>query len=444
MKAAKVGADDFTAAGLGEAALGDLPREPLPAEPAAAACVQVGDEIRFAWPAQTVEARLTHHREGGDGLRAELTVCLGPAEIHWGQLNLASTSSREAVVKKLVRIDQGLPWGVMLEHVCRVGARMLRAGEPVVCMMPAPRPGAGRDLIPKLLVRHETNLLFADGGSGKSLLAICLAIAAGSGAGLPGIAPPLARVPVLYLDYESHLEEHQDRLAKLLAGAGMVDAPAIFYRAMTRPLAEDAPFIRTVISQHQVGLVILDSLTPGSGAEPDGADAAVRTLTALRSFTGVTRLALAHVSKAGAEQRTGPTKPFGSVFVWNLARSIWEVRSSQDEDTDELRVGLFHRKANGSRLLSHTALRFRFASDRILLAPIDLAQEPELAARASLTQQITMALAGGALTVDALAAQINAPSPESVAAKLRALKSRGTVIRLENDEQGRGRWGLPA
>jgi hypothetical protein len=184
----------------------------------------------------------------------------------------------------------------------------------------------------------------------KSLLAVTAAVVAGSGLGLSGIATPTERVRVLYLDYESCLEEHQDQLAKLMTGAGLVEPPEILYRAMTRPLAEDAAFIRTEISRYQVGLVVLDSLTPGSGAEPDGVAAAVRTLTALRSFGGVTRLALAHVSKASAEQRTGATKPFGSVFVWNLARSVWEIRGSQDEDGDELRMGLFHRKANGSRL----------------------------------------------------------------------------------------------
>ncbi len=429
---------------LTAAALDKQPREPLPADPPAPECLHLGDELRFTWPALTVEARLTHHRDGSDGPRAELAVRLGAIDIHWGQLNLASTPSREGVVKKLMRIDRGLPWREILEHICRAGTEVLRAGEPVLSMMPVTRTETLRYLIPKLLVRHETNLFYADGGSGKSLLAVTAAVVAGSGLGLPGIATPTERVRVLYLDYESCLEEHQDRLAKLMIGAGLVEPPEILYRAMTRPLAEDAAFLRTEISRYQVGLVVLDSLTPGSGAEPDGVDAAVRTLTALRSFGGVTRLALAHVSKASAEQRTGATKPFGSVFVWNLARSVWEIRGSQDEDSDELRVGLFHRKANGSRLLSHSALRFRFAADRILLDPIDVTQEPDLVVRTSLPQQIKSVLAGGALTVEELAGRIEGASAASVAAKLRWLKSKGLVLRLDNDAQGRGRWGLPA
>ena len=57
---------------------------------------------------------------------------------------------------------------------------------------------------------------------------------------------------------------------------------------------------RTGAAMAKNAQAFLDSLTPGSGAEPDGADAAVRTLTALRSFTGVTRLAIAPASPVSA------------------------------------------------------------------------------------------------------------------------------------------------
>jgi DNA-binding transcriptional ArsR family regulator len=64
--------------------------------------------------------------------------------------------------------------------------------------------------------------------------------------------------------------------------------------------------------------------------------------------------------------------------------------------------------------------------------------------RTSLPQQIKASLAGGALTIEELAGRIEGASSSSVAAKLRWLKGKGLVLRLDNDEQGRGRWGLPA
>jgi hypothetical protein len=439
----KVGADELTAAGMGQADLQRLEREPVSLTKAGPPeVVALGDELRFLWPALTVEAVLTHPRDHSDGIRAELAILVASVEVHWGQLNLASGPAREGVVKKLGAIDRGLPWREVLESTCRLGAQAFRAGEPVICLMPALRTEALRFLIPKLLVRGESNVLFADGGHGKSVLALTFALAASSGAALPGIAAAPEPVNTLYLDWESCVEEHEDRLAKLMAGAGLTEAPPILYRPMTRPLAEEAAAIRTEISRHSVGLVIVDSWAPACGAEPEGADATVRTMNAMRAFGHTTRLALAHVSKTSAEQRSGPTKPFGSVFVQNLARNVWELRGTQDEDSDELRMGLFHRKVNGSRLLGSIGLRFTFAPDRILLAPVDIAREPDLVAHASLPKRIAAALASGALTVEEIAEHVGAPE-KSVAAKLRTLKGKGTVLRLDNDEQGRGRWGLP-
>jgi len=419
-----------------------LTREPLSAgQPDPPEIALVGDAVRVTWPALTVETLLTHGRDHAAGITAELAITLGGVPVHWARLDLTSTSGRENVVRKLKDIDRGLPWRPILETLCYEGAKAFRASSPFICLMPRLRPEAQRFLIPKLLVRRESNVAFADGGHGKSLLGLAVGVVA-TGIPLPGIAPASEPVRVLYLDWESTKEEHEDRLFKLLAGAGVREAPPILYREMTRPLLEEASAVRAVISEHKIGLVIVDSLAPASGAEPESPDAAVRTLTALRSFSQTTRFALAHVSKVSAEQRSGPTRPFGSVFIQNLGRNVWEIRGAQDEDSDELRMGLYHRKVNSGRLVSHPGLRFRFDADSIQLAPMDIAQEPELVVRASLPKRILTALAGGALTVDEVAEHIGA-SQDSVAAKLRALRVKRAVVRLDNDEQGRGRWGLP-
>lgn len=400
-------ADEPPISGMPTPEFTDLKREPLgnghPAPPEVAA---VGDAVRFTWPALLVEAVLTNARDHALGLTAEVEIMLGGVSVHWAHLNLASTSGREGVVKKLLQVDRGLPWRPMLETLCRDGATAFRTGSPVLCLMPRLRPETERFLIPKLLVRRESNVVFADGGHGKSLLGLALGIVA-TGIPLPGLAPASEPVHVLYLDWESTKEEHEERLFKFLAGVGVTTAPPILYREMARPLIEEASAIRAVISEHRVGLVIVDSLAPASGREPEGADAAVGTLTALRSFSQTTRLALAHVSKASADQRTGPTRPFGSVFVQNLGRNVWEIRSAQEEDSDDLRMALFHRKVNSGRLVSHPGLRFCFDADSIRLTPLDITREPELVTRAPLWQRLRAALGAGALTVPALARHLD-------------------------------------
>jgi hypothetical protein len=47
VKPAKVGVDDFAAAGHAEADLADLPRAPVAAQPT---CTRTADDFVFAWP----------------------------------------------------------------------------------------------------------------------------------------------------------------------------------------------------------------------------------------------------------------------------------------------------------------------------------------------------------------------------------------------------------
>jgi hypothetical protein len=409
-------------------------------------CRRDGDEFVFTWPAHGIGIGVSHLRETAGGISAELTVEHTVAgSVHWGALNLASTSAREALVGKLKRLSDGPPWGALLERVCRTVAVEFRKGPPIIALEPAPARET-RDLIETLLPIGETAVLHGDGGSGKSLLALALAVAATTGTTLPGGLRPTQRVNVLYLDYESTVEEHQERLHALIAGLGIRYEGGIFYRPMVRPLADEAALLRVEISRLEIGFVVVDSLAPACGPEPEGADAVIRTMNALRAFAPATRLAVAHVSKVTADQRTGSARPFGSVFVRNLARSEWELRAAEDIDPDTLAVGLYHRKANRGRRRPPFGLRFEFTDGGIRLRAQDLADHGDLLARTSMSYRIQDALRSGTgPTTEELAAQLDAPA-DSVGRALRRLKADGKVILLDG-AGGRGhraRWGLLA
>jgi AAA domain len=434
MKPEKVGADSFIAAGLDEADLQRLPRGKLgePGDPIVAA---TGDDLSFTWPALTVELRLTHPDDGPAGIHAELTASLGGKDEFWGRLNLASTLARQAVVRTLREIDRGIPWRALVEMVCQRGAQAARKGEPIIALMPKRQAIDSRYLIHPLLLRSETTIIHADGGTGKSLLALALTVMVSAGVDLPTMRRTAQPVPCLYLDYESGPEEHADRLALLMAGFGLQTAPPILYRKMIRPLSEETALLRAEISRHAIEFVTLDSLAPGSGSEPESADAAIRTLNALRSFGATSRLVLAHVSKASADQRTGMTRPFGSVFVQNLARSVWELRRGE-ESLDDLVVGLYHRKLNVGRRHAPIGLRFLFTERALSIHPADLTQEADLAVRTSVAFRIQTMLAAGPRTVDDLVEQ-GAGSKETVTRTLRRLRMDGRVV-----PSGRDTWEL--
>lgn len=398
-----------------------------------------GDEFLVRWDDHRVEFVFNSIREGAEGLHAELAVRHEGEEILWSRLNLASSRSREGVVKTLAQAQKAIPWPAMIDRASRLTALQVRQGSPTFLLKarPASRP---RFLLEPLLPLGETSLLFGDGGAGKGFAALAVALAIMAGVDLPGGLRASARGPILYLDWESVPEEIEDRLYLLSRGLSC-SINGLHYRRMSRGLAEEAPALRAEVSRLGIGLVIVDSLAPAAGPEPEGADAANRTMNALRSLGIVTRLVIAHMTHVSAQQRAGAARPFGSVFYWNLARSVWDLRRSEEEAGDDLVVGLYHRKVNRGRLHPPIGLRFAFGPDAITLHRADLGEAPDLLARASLPQRIRAVLAGGRITTEAVIEALDAPE-DTVRRTLRRLAGKGYVLRLE--VEGRVFWGLPA
>jgi hypothetical protein len=436
VKREQVGADTFVAAGLAEGdGFDQLQREEI-----AYHLERHGDEFLIRWPAHRVECAVTSLREHSEGITGELAVSHGGVELHWGRLGFASTQTREGVVRKLSGILPEVPWRTIIEVACRATVRALRESSTTVPLL-GRRAGHLRFLVDPLLPLGQVAVIFGDGGVGKGHLAVAVARAVAHAAPLPsGLFAPLPG-PVLYLDWESDQEDLDDRVA--LQDGGLGGGLGLHYRRMHRPLADEAPALRADVSRLGITFVVVDSLAPAAGPEPEGADAALRTHNAIRGLGSITCLCLAHVSKAGADQR-GPARPFGSVFVQNMARSVWEMRRSEDQEGDELRVALYHRKANRTRLRPPLGFRFQFTDDRITVQNADLAEAPDLLARASTSTQVLAALRPGAKSITDLAKELGL-NPETVRKTLQRLLQRDRVVRLSDLHGGKGQeipWGL--
>ncbi len=400
-----------------------------------------GDDFRFVWAELGVEIRVTRLRDGGDGPQAELTVSADGRALHWGRAFLASVSAREGIVKKLNAINAKFGWRDILEQVCWRTTEALRTTTPTVQLAPARAP-AGRHLVDKLILENEINLIFADGGSGKSLLALALAVAMTTGKALPAGIAPRRTGPVLYLDWESCVEEHQERLDGLLAGLGISGPVPIFYRRMVGAVADEVPALRAEVARLGAVLIVVDSCGPACGTEPEGADAALRAFGAMRHL-GQTGLVLSHVSKLHADMK-GPLRPFGSVYMMNVPRSVWELRRTTTEEEDTLTVGLYHRKINRGRLLPPFGLTFEFAEAVTRIRAADMGQDASLRERAGLGYSILSVLRAGARTIPELVEELEAVE-NSVKVTLYRLEKAGKVAQLEKPAPGRAaRWGLKA
>ena len=154
---------------------------------------RLGLDLAVSW-LNGVRFTLTAIRDGRDGVRGELTVTQGDRRLSWGVLALSSTQAREGLRKKLEAAAPGVPWGDYLEETAWCLTQAAREGEPL-----APLTGhvgsPTRELVPHLLYEGEPTLVFADGDTGKSMLATAVSTAVYAGVALPCGLRPVRAVP---------------------------------------------------------------------------------------------------------------------------------------------------------------------------------------------------------------------------------------------------------
>lgn len=389
------------------------------------------DSVRFA---------LTAIRDGRDGVRGELTVTHRDRRLSWGSLPLSSTTSREALRKKLEAAAPGLPWSDYLDETAFRLTRAARQGEPIVTLT-GKVTSPTRELMPRLFYEGEPTLVYADGDTGKSLFALAVACALHSGIALPFGLKPARPVISAYLDWETGQDTVEMRLALLAAGLG-IDPPAIVYKRMTRPLVDEAPALAAEFSRRGVGFIVVDSkmfaVAGGDGAafhEP-----ITQFYCALRQFSPAASLVLNHVT--GADARSGaPARPFGGAFAFNGPRLIWEAK--RDHDVDDATAIVFTcRKANNlPRKPEPFGLRFVPGDGAITIFPLDLAEAaPSTTAGASLPYRVRLLLATTDRTTPELAEALGV-ADNALRTTLARMKAKGQVAERGADGKAT-RWGL--
>lgn len=398
----------------------------------------LGDRLFVLWQQDGESFEFHRFHDGREGISAEVNVVVEAlGALHWSRLNLASSQARRSVAGALEERDPRGHWAAHLERSCRLVAEHVRRGEPSVPLQ-AEAPAADAWVMPGLIQAGQLTVLFGDGGASKSLTSLAWAVSGILGRAWAPRMGVTGVTRVLYLDWEADRATHAARLWGLTQGVEQVPEGAIRYRRCYRPLTDLAEGVRQEIAEHRVDFVIADSLGGAGGPEPESNDAAVRTIMALRSFQPATQLAVAHVSKQALESK-GPARPFGGVYVQNLARSTIEARAEPGEDS-ALTVSYFHRKCNSGPLVAPLALTYRFEPD----GRITLSSGTADYGGAPLPQQIIKALRAGKQDADALAEQLGA-NVRTIKSALSRLDQHGKVIRLESVSGGRGNkalWGL--
>jgi hypothetical protein len=411
-----------------------------------------GDSFLLVWAEHGIGFGIDRLKDTSDGLKAELTVegiapdargrLLGPVN-----LNLLSSESQTRLANALAKRVNGLTsdlWHAMVIRACSMVSAQWRAPAPTIDLATIDDIEEVPYLIPGLIPTGETTVLYGDGESAKSLLALRIAYSVAHHTPLPWGSWPTTPGAVLYLDWETNPKTVALRLRRI-ALAEVQAPPAIHYRQCFRALHDELPSIREEISKKDVALVIVDSIGfAASGALVE--DETARTaMNALRSMSPATRLVVAHVSREAAQQAKGKVKPFGSAFFWNAMRSGIEVRRAEDDpNPDVMHLGLYHWKANDGEHHRPIAMSVAFEGRRgsIDFQAADIQEVPDLAARTSISSRLYEILRRGQADTKTLATELD----EAEATVAKTLKRMSSVVQIEPGG-GRGRpaiWGIPS
>ncbi len=187
-------------------------------------------------------------------------------------------------------------------------------------------------MAPPFLTPEGATVLYGKGGVGKGMTACWL-------------VQRLVRdgTAVMVLDFEFHPREWGSRLRRMGLTAG--ELRMVHYRSPSSDawtakggdLARVWELVRADCDRLGVGYLVVDSYTTGSAGDSElGGQEAAKAFFGALSLLQRPSLVLAHVN--GQAQRF-PEKPFGSVFVHNLARETWAVEASEEQgDADAQRM----------------------------------------------------------------------------------------------------------
>ncbi len=377
--------DYFEAGGTVEQLSAASPYEPV-------ITILAEDAVRIATPtaAGLVTFEFSEMDKGTRELDTHLVIsCQSSAETYSERLNIDSSTARTQLRRDLETFygkEHG--WTGLLNKAVTRARDAYLGQERSEDLFDMPEPMGETLLIPPFLVADGATVLFGDGSSGKSYIALAMALCSAYGIEFCGYRTPELRV--LYVDYEDsgpNLKRRAERLGRAL---GLPAVGVYYFGARGIPLKDQWEAIKRSCDRNGIGWIIVDSAAPACGGPPEDAVAALAFFRALKRI-GLPALVIAHITKSGVENTQ---KPFGSIFWHNEPRRTWYVKRIQEEDSDVIDIGLYCRKVNdGTKPLPvGLHLTFEGTGGPVIFEPMSLSATPELLSETSVRNQIWEAL----------------------------------------------------
>ncbi len=422
---------------------GQGPGRGLP--PPIALCM--GDDYVCDWPLFATTFTFSRVGEQRGAVRAELRVEVNvpgaPSPAEWTTIaDLASSDIRSRIAERLYKQWSGPaapPYQAMLLAACFWVHEEYSKGAEVREIGAASQPiRQDRYLLRPFLVENQINMLYADGASLKSMIALAVGMSIQErrvllpGTELGQRTERSRSGRVLMEDHETSEDEQHARVRRLSLGFGFNLKEPILYRASHRALWRDSHALRQIVEDHDVSLVIVDSLGAALGGDPNDAASVIAAFEALRSLE-TTVLLVDHVTKLDDQM-----KPIGSTYKWDYARSAFYAKRVQEADSDAVQVALIHTKANNGRLVRPKGLTVKFSDDEdgpITISGFDVREEGEFQHFASAPDRFRYALGRGGLDSDHLREAVGDMKADTFNKTLKRLRAKGEIITIHGDQK---------
>jgi len=389
----------------------------------------VGNVYTFEWKPEDITVKVDRLADKSDGVTGEALVMKGAGHLYHARINLLSAHSKQIMANELKKRVNGLDWQTVIEQAFLLTLREYRKGEPAIKLGNLPKRDRPRYRLYPFLLEEEMTVLYGYGGNGKSKFAQLLALTIQTGQPILGMRPLQGNV--LICDWETSAYTVNEWITALKVGIGIESDAMPMYRFCYRGLADDIVEIQRIVLEHDIKLIIIDSVGIAIGGDAESQDMTRQYFSALRSLK-ISSLSIDHKPKKG-------NSIYGSVYKTNIPRATFEIRGQQPPGSNYMDIGIYHRKANDVPLIKPVGYHIEFEGDEestnsATYTKQDIIDIPELVDGLSKRQQLVEILKHGALEVREIAEGIN-----STDAVVRTLLNRNkqTFVKAEGNK-----WGL--
>ena len=215
----------------------------------------------------------------------------------------------------------------------------------IIRLCDEPVPDERKWMLEDFIPMDFTTTLYSTGGVGKSYLAIYLAINICLG-GKTFLNRKFHKEPVntLYLDFELDITEITRRALEVTRGMGLDSIPEnCFYKSPESKISNLLRELPSFIKNNDIKFLVIDSMG-AAGLDSMDEKSVIEVYSKLREL-GMTTLVIDHQSKMQSQDSPDNKSPFGSVYKYNMSRSVIHLVHEKNIDNG-FTVKFVHKKNN--------------------------------------------------------------------------------------------------